>query len=66
MCGFPRSLAICEGFAYGQEFRATLTGRVLDQGGSPVSNAKLRIINSATGESRDVTTDSRGDYVARF
>ena len=58
------SLAVCAGLIYGQEFRATLTGRVLDSGGSPVPNAKVRVTNTATRESRDIATDSRGDYVA--
>src|SRR5947208_579685 len=49
---------------YGQEFRATLTGRVLDSGGSPVPHAMIRVTNAATRESRAVTTDSREDYVA--
>jgi len=58
------SVILWAGFAYGQDFRAKLSGRVLDSGGAPVSNAKVRVTNIATGESRDVTTDSHGDYVA--
>src|ERR1044071_3898162 len=58
------SLAACAALVYGQEFRATLTGRVLDSGGSPVPNAQVRITNTATRASRDVATDARGDYVA--
>jgi hypothetical protein len=33
---------------HGQEFRATLTGRVLDSGGAPLPNAKVRVTNTAT------------------
>src|SRR5215467_2713755 len=47
-----------------QEFRASLTGRVLDAGGSPVANAKIRLTNVATGEARDVLSDSQGSYLA--
>jgi hypothetical protein len=51
------------GFLTAQDFRATLTGRVLDASGSPVPNAKVRVSHAATGEVRDVSTDSHGDYV---
>jgi hypothetical protein len=56
-------MLLCAGLAYGQDFRATLSGRVLDSGGAAVPNAKVRVTNIATHESRDVVTDSRGDYV---
>src|SRR5690242_15953807 len=48
----------------GQEFRATLTGRVIDSGGAPIPNAKVTVRNTATGESRAVTADAQGNYVA--
>jgi hypothetical protein len=57
-------LGIWVGLVHAQEFRATLTGRVLDAHGAPVPNVKVRVTNSATREIRDVTTDSHGDYVA--
>jgi hypothetical protein len=57
-------LVLCAGLIHAQEFRATLTGRILDAGSSPVPNAKVRITNADTRESRDVTADSHGDYVA--
>ena len=50
-------------FLYAQEFRATLTGRVLDGAGAPVANAKLRVNNGATGEVRAALTDAHGDYI---
>jgi hypothetical protein len=49
---------------HGQEFRATLMGRVLDAAGAAVPGAKVRVTNAGTGESRDVTTDSQGNYLA--
>ena len=58
------SLAVCQGLIWGQEFRATLTGRVLDSGGAPVPKAVVRVTNTATHESRALLTDSHGDYVA--
>jgi hypothetical protein len=57
------SIVFGVGLAYAQDFRATLNGRVLDSGGAPVPNAKLRVTNTATRETRDVVTDSHGDYV---
>ena len=49
---------------FGQEFRATLTGRVLDAGGVPIPKAKVLITHTATGEARDLTTDMQGNYLA--
>jgi hypothetical protein len=46
-----------------QEFRASLTGRVLDSGGAPIAKAKIRLTNTATGETRDVLSDSQGSYL---
>ena len=54
----------CAIIACGQEFRSTLTGRVLDAGGAAVPSAKVRVTNTATGESRDLTTDPGGNYLA--
>src|SRR6266702_2007013 len=48
---------------HGQEFRATLTGRVLDAGGAAVPKAKIRVINAATGESREAVADAQGNYL---
>src|SRR5258707_15113747 len=49
---------------HAQEFRATLTGRVLDSAGAPIPNAKVIVKNTATGESRAVSTDAGGTYLA--
>jgi len=46
-----------------QEFRATITGRVLDPACAPVANAKVRLTNAATTESRDVISDGQGNYL---
>jgi hypothetical protein len=37
---------------------------VLDAVGAPVANAKVRVRNASTGEARDLTTDSQGNYLA--
>src|ERR1041384_86065 len=59
LCGILSAAALVQS----QEFRATLTGRVLDSGGSPVPNARVRVTNTATAETRDATTDAQGNYV---
>src|SRR6266542_5823478 len=48
---------------YAQEFRATVTGRVLDAGGAAVPKAKVRVTNAATGESREAVADAQGNYL---
>ena len=58
------SIVASSSLTYGQEFRATLTGRVLDTGRNPVPNAKVLVTNTATGESRGLTTDPQGNYLA--
>jgi hypothetical protein len=49
---------------YAQVIGATLSGTVLDTSGAAIPNAKLSIRNTATGVTRDVTTDSVGFYSA--
>lgn len=51
---------------YGQEFRATLTGRVLDPSEAPIVSAKVRVTNTGTNETRDAVTDSQGNYTVPF
>src|SRR5712691_9034948 len=43
---------------------ATLSGTVTDPSGAAIAGAKLSITNTATGITRDVTTDSAGFYSA--
>jgi hypothetical protein len=37
---------------------------VLDSGGKPVANATVRVTNTATGETRGLTSDTQGNYLA--
>src|SRR6266545_2185878 len=48
---------------HAQEFRASLTGHVLDAAGAPIASAKIRLTNTSTGEMRDVASDSQGSYL---
>ncbi len=45
-----------------QEFRSTVTGRVLDPSGAPVPNAQLIITNTDTGAQAKTTSEAQGYY----
>ena len=49
-----------------QEFRATISGRILDASGSAVPNAKVSATNAATSETSNATTDTSGNYTIPF
>src|SRR5579871_3296404 len=49
---------------YAQVAGATLSGTVTDPSGAGIPNAHLSIKNTATGVTRDITTDSAGFYTA--
>jgi hypothetical protein len=49
-----------------QEFRATISGRVLDASGSAVPNAKVQATNVATNEVSTATTEPSGTYSIPF
>jgi hypothetical protein len=48
----------------GQKFTGTIRGAVTDNTGAVIPNATVTITNVGTGESRTVTTNSSGEYVA--
>src|SRR5882672_718230 len=50
--------------AYSQVTGATLTGTVTDASGAVVAGAEISVKNTATGATRDVTSDSSGFYSA--
>ena len=60
------ALCLLASFALAQEFRATITGRVLDSSGSIVPNATIRAVNIATNETSTATTDGSGAYTIPF
>lgn len=51
---------------YSQEFRATISGRVLDASGSAVPNAKIQAVSVATTETSNATSDASGVYTIPF
>ncbi len=52
--------------ASAQEIRATIYGRVIDESGSSVPAAKVRIVNRATNVGTEVATNLEGNYVVAF
>src|SRR5262249_15254157 len=52
--------------ALGQEFRATMTGRVLDQNKAAVASATVTVRNPRTNEAVSVTTNAEGVYNIPF
>ena len=67
--GFYLALLLCAVLfpvpaAYSQILYGSLTGTVTDASNAVVPNATVTITNQATGASRDVLTDSHGDYLA--
>ena len=51
--------------AFAQETSATMSGRVLDASGQPVSNATVVIVHEPSGTTKTVTTDAAGRYNAQ-
>ncbi len=45
-----------------QEFRASISGHILDKTGARVPHAKVQAINAASGETTSATSDSSGSY----
>jgi hypothetical protein len=54
-------LLLCAGLC-AQEFRATISGHVLDSSGAAVPNAKIQVTSVATNEVTTVNSDSSGSY----
>src|SRR5262245_44033064 len=52
--------------AFGQDFRATLTGTVTDPSGAAVPNATVKAVNTATNAAKEVKTTSDGVYTIPY
>lgn len=61
---------LCVGFlatvSFGQEFRGTITGRVLDTSSGAIPNAVVQAKNLNTNETTTATTDGQGSYSIPF
>jgi len=55
-------LCLLASLASAQEFRASISGHVLDSSGAAVPQAKVQAINLATKEASNATTDNSGSY----
>jgi hypothetical protein len=60
--GFFLVLALSTVPALSQEFRATISGHVVDSSGGAVPNAKIQAVNLDTNETATATTDASGSY----
>jgi len=62
------TLIIACGAAIGsaQEFRGSITGRVVDNSGAAVANANVTVTNAATNVSSSTATNGDGDYTALY
>jgi hypothetical protein len=59
-------LCLVATLSFGQEFRATIGGHVIDASSAAVAGAKLEATNLATSEVTTATTDSSGAYTIPF
>ncbi|HEY1339444.1 MAG TPA: carboxypeptidase regulatory-like domain-containing protein [Bryobacteraceae bacterium] len=53
---------LCAGLAWSQAVNATLVGTVTDASGAVVANAKITVVETATGVSRNGNTNDSGNY----
>ncbi|MGE5568387.1 MAG: TonB-dependent receptor domain-containing protein [Rhodospirillales bacterium] len=65
MVGLPILCALANGL-FGQEYRATLLGRVEDPTGLAVPGAKVSATNTATNVSSSTTTNAQGSYTIPY
>ena len=52
----------CAAISLAQTSKGTIVGTVLDPNGAAVSGATIKLTNTETGVSRDVSTTSEGTY----
>jgi hypothetical protein len=52
----------CASLLIAQEFRATISGHVLDPSNAAVPAATITAVNAGTGETNTATTDAAGVY----
>jgi hypothetical protein len=71
VCAGVLALAVClflllPAGAFGQEFRATISGAVTDPSGAVVPGAKIEVREISTGAISRTTSDAAGQYVVPF
>ena len=60
------AVSLAAGAVWAQEFRATLTGRVVDPSDAPIVDASITVKNEGTNVAYPAKTDSRGNYTVAF
>jgi hypothetical protein len=59
-------LVLLNTLGFAQEFRGTLTGRILDSSGATIAGATVKVVNTSTNETNSITTDTSGVYNIPF
>jgi hypothetical protein len=59
-------LVLMNTLGFAQEFRGTLTGRILDSSGATIAGATVKVVNANTNETNSITTDTSGVYNIPF
>ena len=59
-------LCILPVLCWSQEFRATVTGHVIDPSNAAVANVVVQVLNLSTNEKATAVTDNQGTYTAPF
>lgn len=57
------SVLLIVSLGYGQSFKSTLVGQIVDQNGAAVPGASVTVTNQATNQSKTVTSNDEGNYV---
>jgi Carboxypeptidase regulatory-like domain/TonB dependent receptor-like, beta-barrel len=58
------AVLICAAFSSAQTYQGRILGTITDSSGAVVAGAKVTITNTATGLSRNLVSNSAGDYLA--
>ena len=53
---------VCVSPAFAQSDRGGITGRVTDQAGAVITDAKVTAVNAETNETREARTNAEGNY----
>jgi hypothetical protein len=59
-------LCLVVGLLGGQEFRSTLSGRVVDPSGAAIPNIKVVVTSNETGARSETQTNEAGEYTVPF
>jgi hypothetical protein len=65
-CCFSFLLGLVSVVAFGQDFRATVTGQVTDASGAVIPDATVKITSQANNSVKQATTNSSGNYTLPY